>query len=163
MTRCSSLSQLITQTAAFLLLHTSQHNLRFDSPFQEPGTNPEIKEFATSTHGVTFDMYSKIDVNGASADPLYKFLKKEQHGFITECVFFFLHSFELRFLLRIILDVAYVGVSWLQALGRHTWIVVCNWLIILHRSSQTINFCFVLMFAFSDLDIIHCIFHRWLT
>jgi glutathione peroxidase len=27
-------------------------------------------------------MFSKIDVNGESADPLYKFLKKEQGGFM---------------------------------------------------------------------------------
>ena len=43
---------------------------------QEPGTNAEIHEFCKSTYDVTFDMYSKIDVNGESASPLYKELKE---------------------------------------------------------------------------------------
>ncbi|CAB4062452.1 GPX4 [Lepeophtheirus salmonis] len=43
---------------------------------QEPGTNAEIKEFA-ATYGVTFDMFSKIDVNGEDAHPLFKYLKSK--------------------------------------------------------------------------------------
>ena len=46
---------------------------------QEPGTNAEIKEFAIA-HGAKFDLFSKIDVNGNNAHPLYKFLKKAQGG-----------------------------------------------------------------------------------
>lgn len=46
---------------------------------QEPGTNAEIKEFAIA-HGAKFDLFSKIDVNGNTAHPLYKFLKKAQGG-----------------------------------------------------------------------------------
>ncbi|XP_066258094.1 uncharacterized protein [Euwallacea similis] len=46
---------------------------------QEPGTNEEIAEFAAN-HNVTFDMFSKIDVNGDDAHPLYKFLKYKQPG-----------------------------------------------------------------------------------
>ncbi len=49
-------------------------------PFQEPGTNAEIKEFATGKYGVKFDMFSKINVNGDNADPLYKYLKSKQGG-----------------------------------------------------------------------------------
>lgn len=49
---------------------------------QEPGTNKEIKFFCTSKYDVHFDMFSKIEVNGDGADPLYKFLKKEKGGFL---------------------------------------------------------------------------------
>jgi glutathione peroxidase len=51
---------------------------------QEPGTNKEIKEFCSINYGVTFPMFSKIDVNGEDAHPLYKFLKSEQSGLITD-------------------------------------------------------------------------------
>ena len=43
---------------------------------QEPGTNAEIKEFATSKYGVTFPMFAKIEVNGSGAAPLYQFLRE---------------------------------------------------------------------------------------
>lgn len=43
---------------------------------QEPGTNEEILEFATSKYGVTFPMFAKIEVNGDNAAPLYQFLTK---------------------------------------------------------------------------------------
>ena len=42
---------------------------------QEPGTEEEIKEFATSKYNVTFDMFSKINVNGGDAHPLWVYLK----------------------------------------------------------------------------------------
>ena len=38
---------------------------------QEPGTDEEIIEFVKK-YGVTFDMFHKINVNGANAIPLYK-------------------------------------------------------------------------------------------
>jgi len=47
---------------------------------QEPGTNQEIKEFCSLTYGVSFDMFSKIDVNGENTIPLYRYLKKEASG-----------------------------------------------------------------------------------
>jgi len=47
---------------------------------QEPGTNAEIKEFCSLNFGVTFDLFEKIDVNGANAHPLYKFLTKKVTG-----------------------------------------------------------------------------------
>lgn len=43
---------------------------------QEPGTNAEILEFATSKYGVTFPMFAKIEVNGDGAAPLYQFLRE---------------------------------------------------------------------------------------
>jgi glutathione peroxidase len=41
---------------------------------QEPGTDPDIKQFCTLTYGVTFDMFSKISVKGKDQAPLYQFL-----------------------------------------------------------------------------------------
>lgn len=45
---------------------------------QEPGTAAEIKTFCTENYGVTFDMFSKVDVNGENAAPLFKFLTSEE-------------------------------------------------------------------------------------
>lgn len=41
---------------------------------QEPGTDAEIAEFCKANYGVTFDMFSKIDVKGDTQAPLYKAL-----------------------------------------------------------------------------------------
>ena len=48
-------------------------------PPQEPHTDAEIKEFAEG-YGVKFDMFSKIEVNGPNALPLYRFLKSQLKG-----------------------------------------------------------------------------------
>ncbi len=54
---------------------------------QEPGSNDEIIFFCQGTYDVQFDMFSKIDVNGDKAHPLYKYLKHEQSGFLwTESI-----------------------------------------------------------------------------
>ena len=45
---------------------------------QEPGTNEEISEFATSKYDVNFPMFSKIEVNGDGACELYEILKAAQ-------------------------------------------------------------------------------------
>ncbi|MEM8660413.1 MAG: glutathione peroxidase [Pseudomonadota bacterium] len=47
---------------------------------QDPGSNDEIMEFCQLNYGVSFPMFGKIEVNGGSADALYKFLKKEAPG-----------------------------------------------------------------------------------
>ena len=47
---------------------------------QEPGSEAEIEQFCELNYGVTFPMFSKIDVNGDKAAPLYKYLKKEKPG-----------------------------------------------------------------------------------
>ena len=39
---------------------------------QEPGSADEIKTFCSTTYGVTFPMFSKIDVNGPDRHPLYQ-------------------------------------------------------------------------------------------
>jgi glutathione peroxidase len=38
---------------------------------QEPGTNEEIATFCSTTYGVTFPLFDKIDVNGPDRHPLY--------------------------------------------------------------------------------------------
>ena len=38
---------------------------------QEPGTAAEIGEFCSTTYGVTFPMFEKIDVNGPGRHPVY--------------------------------------------------------------------------------------------
>ena len=47
---------------------------------QEPGTNAEILEFATSKYDANFPMFAKIEVNGDGAAPLYDWLKAAQPG-----------------------------------------------------------------------------------
>lgn len=49
---------------------------------QEPASNQKIKFFCQGTYDVHFDMFSKIDVNGEAADPLYNYLKREQGGLL---------------------------------------------------------------------------------
>ena len=41
---------------------------------QEPGSESEIQQFCSTTYGVTFPLFAKVDVNGAGAHPLYKWL-----------------------------------------------------------------------------------------
>jgi glutathione peroxidase len=38
---------------------------------QEPGTAEEIQTFCSSTYGVTFPLFEKVDVNGDDRHPLY--------------------------------------------------------------------------------------------
>jgi len=45
---------------------------------QEPGTNAEILEFATSKYQANFPMFAKIEVNGDGACELYQWLKAAQ-------------------------------------------------------------------------------------
>ncbi len=47
---------------------------------QEPGDAAEIANFCSLTYDVSFPMFSKIDVNGPQAHPLYAFLKKQKKG-----------------------------------------------------------------------------------
>ena len=50
---------------------------------QEPASDAKIKIFCHENYDIHFDMFSKIDVNGETATPLYKFLKKEKSGFLS--------------------------------------------------------------------------------
>ena len=49
---------------------------------QEPGSEPEIQGFCSTTYNVTFPLFAKIDVNGNSAHPLYRHLKSEKKGLL---------------------------------------------------------------------------------
>ena len=44
---------------------------------QDPGSDKEIADFCRVNYGVTFQMMSKIDVNGNSRHPLYRFLTEQ--------------------------------------------------------------------------------------
>lgn len=44
---------------------------------QEPGTSEDIKEFCQVNYGVSFPMFSKVDVNGEDAHPIFKYLKSK--------------------------------------------------------------------------------------
>ena len=43
---------------------------------QEPGTAEEIQTFCSTTYGVTFPLFEKIDVNGEHQHPIYAELEK---------------------------------------------------------------------------------------
>lgn len=49
---------------------------------QDPGTDTEIASFCQVNYGVTFPMMSKVDVNGANAHPLWKWLTAEAPGIL---------------------------------------------------------------------------------
>ncbi len=49
---------------------------------QDPGSNDEIATFCQRNYGVSFPMMAKIDVNGASAHPLYQWLTAEAPGIL---------------------------------------------------------------------------------
>jgi glutathione peroxidase len=54
---------------------------------QEPGDEAQIKEFCSLNYDVTFPLFAKIEVNGAGAHPLYRWLKGEKAGvFGTEAI-----------------------------------------------------------------------------
>jgi glutathione peroxidase len=49
---------------------------------QEPGAESEIAAFCSTTYGVNFPMFAKVDVNGEKAHPLYKLLKHDAPGLL---------------------------------------------------------------------------------
>ena len=49
---------------------------------QEPGDEAEISDFCERNFGVTFPLFSKVDVNGADAHPLFKFLTSTKPGLL---------------------------------------------------------------------------------
>ncbi|KAK6617253.1 hypothetical protein RUM44_005584 [Polyplax serrata] len=52
---------------------------------QEPGTNEDVVCFAKSKNA-HFDFFSKINVNGENASPLWKYLKKQQGGTLGDAI-----------------------------------------------------------------------------
>ncbi|MGA8878210.1 MAG: glutathione peroxidase [Candidatus Korobacteraceae bacterium] len=53
---------------------------------QEPGSDEDIKEFCEMNYGVEFPLFSKIEVNGDNAHPLYRFLKSEKTGLLGDSI-----------------------------------------------------------------------------
>jgi glutathione peroxidase len=53
---------------------------------QEPGDDKEIKSFCEMNYGVEFPLFSKIEVNGGNAHPVYKFLKSEKGGVLGDAI-----------------------------------------------------------------------------
>ena len=54
---------------------------------QEPGDETAIAAFCERNFGVTFPLFSKVDVNGEHADPLFAYLKKAKPGLLgTEAI-----------------------------------------------------------------------------
>ena len=47
---------------------------------QEPGSESEIREFCSVRFGVSFPLFTKIDVNGPNAHPLYQHLTTAKRG-----------------------------------------------------------------------------------
>ena len=53
---------------------------------QEPGDAAEIANFCTTKYDVSFPMFSKIEVNGARAHPLWAWLKQQKSGFLVNSI-----------------------------------------------------------------------------
>ena len=49
---------------------------------QEPGDEAQIRHFCKTHYEVSFPMFSRIDVNGEHAHPLYKWLKQQRPGML---------------------------------------------------------------------------------
>ena len=53
---------------------------------QAPGSNEEIGNFCTLRYKTIFPRFAKIDVNGEFEEPLYRYLKSRQGGFINDAI-----------------------------------------------------------------------------
>ncbi|TCJ29384.1 glutathione peroxidase [Nocardioides jejuensis] len=49
---------------------------------QEPGTEAEIGAFCARNYGVGFPMFAKVDVNGSTAHPLFRWLTHARPGLL---------------------------------------------------------------------------------
>jgi glutathione peroxidase len=49
---------------------------------QEPGSDHEIQRFCSEGYDVTFPLFSKVDVNGPAAHPLFAHLKSKKGGWL---------------------------------------------------------------------------------
>ncbi|WP_369820691.1 glutathione peroxidase, partial [Oleiphilus sp. HI0125] len=48
----------------------------------DPGSDSQISEFCELNYGVTFPMFSKVDVNGPDTHPLFSLLKTNAKGML---------------------------------------------------------------------------------
>ncbi|KAF3446178.1 hypothetical protein FNV43_RR11357 [Rhamnella rubrinervis] len=53
---------------------------------QEPGSNPDIKQFACTRFKAEFPIFDKVDVNGPNTAPVYQFLKSNAGGFLGDLI-----------------------------------------------------------------------------
>jgi glutathione peroxidase len=53
---------------------------------QEPGGDDEIKSFCQLNYGVSFPLFSKIEVNGPNTHPVFEFLKSEKGGLLGDAI-----------------------------------------------------------------------------
>ncbi|MGP4107542.1 glutathione peroxidase [Virgibacillus sp. L01] len=51
---------------------------------QDPGSNDEIANFCERNYGVTFQMFSKVDVKGENCHPLFVYLTQQAKGMLTK-------------------------------------------------------------------------------
>ncbi len=51
---------------------------------QEPGTDEEISGFCERSFGVTFPLFSKVEVNGPGAHPVFEHLRTEKGGVLGD-------------------------------------------------------------------------------
>lgn len=51
---------------------------------KESGSNEEMQKFCQSDYGVAFTMFEKTDVNGEAEHPLYKYLKAQAKGILSD-------------------------------------------------------------------------------
>ncbi|MBU6175363.1 MAG: glutathione peroxidase [Planctomycetes bacterium] len=49
---------------------------------QEPGSDEEVLSFCSLNYDVKFDLFSKVQVNGDQAHPLFQYLKQEAPGLL---------------------------------------------------------------------------------
>uniref|UniRef100_A0A0E0DY29 Glutathione peroxidase n=1 Tax=Oryza meridionalis TaxID=40149 RepID=A0A0E0DY29_9ORYZ len=73
---------------------------------QEPGSNPQIKQFACTRFKAEFPIFDKVDVNGPNTAPIYKFLKSSAGGFLGDLVKWNFEKF-----LAILTAIAVVAIS----------------------------------------------------
>ena len=53
---------------------------------QEPGDDKSIEGGCVLNYGVTFQMFSKIDVNGSNAHPMFSYLKSNLKGTLNDSI-----------------------------------------------------------------------------
>lgn len=49
---------------------------------QEPGDDRSIAEFCSTTYHISFPVFAKVEVNGAGAHPLFRYLKRARRGLL---------------------------------------------------------------------------------
>ena len=53
---------------------------------QEPGSDADIKSFCQLNYGVSFPLFSKIEVNGENTHPVFEFLKSKKGGLLGDSI-----------------------------------------------------------------------------